>query len=217
MLPVGRLTMVRAFPKSELIRAMSFVAIPGLIGPMLGPVAGGFIIGYFHWSVIFFVNIPIGIAGLWMVYRHLPNFRDERNVPVDFVGLVLFGSGIALLSYVLEVFGNHTLSVREIAGLLGISAALLIAYGINSARTLHPLLRLGLFQDSHVPLLGERQLLHAPRHRRHAVPVAAALSGRLRIHADPIGAADHAAGGRGDEPQAHDAAATAQHSATAAC
>ena len=48
MVPVGRLTMVRTFPKSELIRAMSFVAIPGLIGPMLGPVAGGFIVGYFH-------------------------------------------------------------------------------------------------------------------------------------------------------------------------
>ncbi|MGA2777568.1 MAG: DHA2 family efflux MFS transporter permease subunit [Steroidobacteraceae bacterium] len=146
MLPVGRLTMVRAFPKSELIRAMSFVAIPGLVGPMLGPVAGGIIIGYFHWSVIFFVNIPIGIAGLWMVYRHLPNFRAERNFPLDFVGLVLFGSGVALLSYVLEVFGNHTLSIREIVGLLAISAALLIAYGINTARTLHPLLRLSLFR-----------------------------------------------------------------------
>ena len=146
MLPVGRLTMVRAFPKSELIRAMSFVAIPGLIGPMLGPVAGGFIIGYFHWSVIFFVNIPIGIAGLWMVYRHLPNFRAERNYPLDFVGLVLFGSGIALLSYVLEVFGDHMLSGREITGLLAISAALLTAYGINTAHTLQPLLRLSLFE-----------------------------------------------------------------------
>jgi len=146
MLPVGRLTMVRAFPKSELIRAMSFVAIPGLVGPMLGPVAGGFIIGYFHWSVIFFVNIPIGIVGLWMVYRHLPNFRAERNSPLDFVGLVLFGSGIALLSYVLEVFGNHSLSAREITGLLVMAAALLAAYGLHSARAIHPLLRLGLFR-----------------------------------------------------------------------
>ena len=60
MVPVGRLTMVRTFAKSELIRAMSFVAIPGLIGPMLGPIAGGLIVGYFHWRVIFFVNIPIG-------------------------------------------------------------------------------------------------------------------------------------------------------------
>jgi hypothetical protein len=96
--------------------------------------------------MIFFVNIPIGITGLWLVYRHLPNFIAERNYPLDFVGLVLFGSGIALLSYVLEVFGNHTLSSREIAGLLALAAALLVAYGINTKRTAHPLLGLYLFK-----------------------------------------------------------------------
>src|SRR5271168_2921938 len=144
MLPVGRLTMIRAFAKSELIGAMSFVAIPGLIGPMLGPLLGGLIIGYFHWSVIFFVNIPIGLCGLYMVYRHLPNYREKRNYALDIIGLVLFGSGIALLSYVLEVFGETTLSGREILGLLAISAALLGAYGLHSMRTRHPLLRLGL-------------------------------------------------------------------------
>ncbi len=146
MLPVGRLTMVRTFAKSELIRAMSFVSIPGLIGPMLGPLLGGLIIHYFHWSIIFFVNIPIGLAGLYLVYRHLPNYRERTNFPLDIVGLVLFGSGISLLSYVLEVFGEHTLSGREIAGLLAISGALLGAYGLHSMRTLHPLLRLGLLR-----------------------------------------------------------------------
>src|ERR1700735_2704206 len=144
MLPVGRLTMVRTFAKSELVRAMSFVAIPGLIGPMVGPLIGGLIIGYFHWSVIFFVNIPIGLCGLYMVYRHLPNYRERRNFPLDIVGLVLFGSGVSLLSYVLEVFGETTLSGREILGLLAMSAALLGAYGLHSMRTTHPLLRLGL-------------------------------------------------------------------------
>ncbi|MGO9715598.1 MAG: DHA2 family efflux MFS transporter permease subunit [Steroidobacteraceae bacterium] len=146
MLPVGRLTMVRTFAKSELIRAMGFVAIPGLIGPMLGPLMGGMIIGYFHWSVIFFVNIPIGLAGLVLVYRHLPNYRAAKNHPLDIVGLVLFGSGIALLSYVLEVFGEHTLSGREITGLLAISAALLGAYGLQSSRNAYPLLQLGLMR-----------------------------------------------------------------------
>jgi EmrB/QacA subfamily drug resistance transporter len=144
MLPVGRLTMVRAFAKSELIAAMSFVAIPGLIGPMLGPLLGGLIIGYFHWSVIFFVNIPIGLCGLYMVYRHLPNYREQRNFTLDIIGLVLFGSGISLLSYVLEVFGETTLSGREILGLLAMSVALLGAYGLHTLRTAHPLLRLGL-------------------------------------------------------------------------
>src|SRR4029077_8312745 len=121
MMPVGRLTIVRTFAKSELIRAMSFVAIPGLIGPMLGPIVGGLIVGYFHWRIIFFVNIPIGLAGLYLVYRHLPDFRGDRIVPLDVPGLILFGSGIALLSYVLEVFGEHTLSGKEILALLAIS------------------------------------------------------------------------------------------------
>ncbi len=146
MLPVGRLTLVRSFARSELIRAMSFVAIPGLVGPMLGPLLGGLIIAYFHWSVIFFVNIPIGFVGLFLVRKHLPNFRAAKNQPLDFVGLVLFGSGISLLSYVLEVFGDHSLSGREIASFLALSAALLAAYGVHSVRTPHPLLRLSLMR-----------------------------------------------------------------------
>jgi MFS family permease len=81
MLPVGRLTLVRTFAKSELIRAMSFVAIPGLVGPMLGPLLGGLIVAYFHWSVIFFVNIPIGFLGLFLVRKHLPNYRAAKNYP----------------------------------------------------------------------------------------------------------------------------------------
>src|ERR1700682_5820387 len=61
MLPVGRLTMVRTFAKSELIRAMSFVSIPALVAALVGPLAGGLIVGYFNWRVIFFVNIPVGL------------------------------------------------------------------------------------------------------------------------------------------------------------
>src|ERR1700674_3894130 len=145
MVPAGRLTIVRTFAKSELIRAMSFVAIPGLIGPMLGPIAGGLIVGYFHWRVIFFVNLPIGLTGLYMVYLHLPDYREKSN-PLDIVGLILFGSGIALLSYVLEVFGEHTLGAREILGLLAISMLLLTGYGLRATSTAHPLLPLTLFR-----------------------------------------------------------------------
>ena len=145
MVPVGRLTMVRTFAKSELIRAMSFVAIPGLVGPMLGPIAGGLIVGYFHWRVIFFVNLPIGLIGLCLVYLHLPDYR-EKSDPLDTVGLILFGSGIALLSYVLEVFGEHTLSVREILGLLVTSILLLGGYGIHATKIRFPLLALSLFR-----------------------------------------------------------------------
>jgi len=146
MVPVGRLTLVRSFPKSELIRAMSFVAIPGLIGPMLGPLAGGFIVDYLHWRAIFFLNIPFGIAGLILVYLHLPDYREKAVKPLDFVGLILFGSGIALLSYVLEIFGEHTLGTGEILGLLAISLSLIVGYGVHALQAAYPLLQLNLFR-----------------------------------------------------------------------
>ncbi len=146
MVPVGRLTLVRTFPKSELIRAMSFVAIPGLVGPMLGPVAGGFIVGYFHWRLIFFINLPIGLLGLYMVFRHLPDYRQENSPPLDLVGLILFGLGIGLLAYVLEVFGEHTLSDSTLLLLLVVAALCLVAYGMRAGRIKFPLLRLTLFK-----------------------------------------------------------------------
>lgn len=145
MVPVGRLTLVRTFAKSELIRAMSFVAIPALVGPMLGPIAGGLIVGYLHWRFIFFVNIPIGLIGLLMVYLHLPDYREKTH-PLDIVGLILFGSGIALLSYVLEIFGEHTLSTAEILGLLAVSLALIGGYLVHAREIEFPLLRLSLFR-----------------------------------------------------------------------
>jgi EmrB/QacA subfamily drug resistance transporter len=145
MVPVGRLTLVRALPKSQLVRAMSFVAVPALIGPMLGPIAGGVITDYLHWSVIFFLNVPIGLAGLYLVYRYLPDYRQNETPALDLRGLVLFSSGITLLSYVLEVFGEHRLGTSAILGLLALSALLLAGYGLNAARTVQPLLDLGLF------------------------------------------------------------------------
>ncbi|HTB63028.1 MAG TPA: DHA2 family efflux MFS transporter permease subunit [Opitutales bacterium] len=146
MVPVGRLTLVRTFAKNELIRTMSFVAIPALVGPMLGPVTGGLIVGYLHWRFIFFVNIPIGLVGLLMVYLHLPDYREEKSKPLDLIGLILFGTGIGLLSYVLEIFGDHTLSPREIFGLLAISLTLIAGYALHAQKIKFPLLQLSLFQ-----------------------------------------------------------------------
>src|SRR6266481_3414962 len=138
MVPVGRMTMVRTFPKSELIRAMSFVAVPSLVGPMLGPLLGGLAVHYLHWSVVFFVNIPVGLAGLYLVWRFLPDYREDKTHPLDVLGLILFGSGVALLSYVLEVFGENSLGDFEILGLLALSALLLTGYGINALHHRHP-------------------------------------------------------------------------------
>jgi len=146
MVPVGRLTMVRTFPRSELVRAMAYVAIPSLIGPMLGPLAGGVIVKWLHWRLIFLLNLPFGLAGLYLVYRNLPDYRAERSDRLDVVGLILFGAGVGLLSYLLEIFGEHFLSGAAIAALLVLALALLFAYGRHAVTTPHPLLRLGLLR-----------------------------------------------------------------------
>lgn len=145
MVPVGRLTLVRTFAKEELVRAMSFVSIPALVGPMLGPLVGGLLVGI-HWRLIFFVNIPIGLGGLYFVYSFLPDYRGSKLAPLDYVGFCLFGTGVALLSYVLEVFGEHTLGLAAVVGLLATALALLVAYGRHAMRSKAPLLRLGLLR-----------------------------------------------------------------------
>ncbi len=145
MVPVGRLTLVRTFDKADLLRTMSFVAIPALVAPMLGPIAGGVIVGYLHWRFIFFLNIPIGLAGLILVYLHLPDYREVNAHPLDVVGLLLFGSGIALLSYVLEIFGERSLSSWETSGLLTLAFCSLSGYGFHASTLSFPLLQLKLF------------------------------------------------------------------------
>lgn len=145
MLPVGRLAIVRAFPKAELLRAMNFVVIPALIGPLLGPTIGGLVVHWMSWRLIFFVNLPVGIIALFLIWRYMPDFQGEERRPLDVVGMVLFGAGIALLSWLLEVFGDHHLDATSALILLLLSLALLGAYGIHARRIPYPLLRLSLF------------------------------------------------------------------------
>lgn len=146
MTPVGRLALVKAFPRSELLRTMNYVIIPAMIGPLIGPFTGGVIVHFFPWRVIFFLNVPLALLGLWMVGRYMPDFRDEEAPPLDRIGFLLFGSGIALLSYVLEVFGEHTLVTGHILFLLGMSLLLLMGYGWHERHTALPVLELALFK-----------------------------------------------------------------------
>lgn len=146
MMPVGRLAIIRTFPKSELLKAMNFVIIPALIGPLLGPTVGGVIVHWLSWREIFFVNLPVGLVALWLIHRHMPDYRSDTPRPLDIVGVVLFGSGAALLSWLLEVFGEHGLDRAATAGLFMVAIGLLVAYGWHAGRVDHPLLRLALFK-----------------------------------------------------------------------
>jgi EmrB/QacA subfamily drug resistance transporter len=146
MTPVGRLAIVRTFAKSELLVAMNFVIIPALIGPLLGPTVGGLIVHWMSWREIFFVNVPMGIAALIIIRRYMPDYHGDRPRPLDVVGLVLFGSGTAIIAWLLEVFGEHTIDELSAVVLLVVALSLLGAYGWHARQAAHPLLRLALFK-----------------------------------------------------------------------
>ncbi|MCC6414494.1 MAG: MFS transporter [Opitutaceae bacterium] len=146
MTPVGRIALVRTFPRSDLLRTMNYVIIPALIGPMIGPFVGGVIVHWLHWRVVFFINLPFAIAGLWLVRRYMPNYVDEAVPPLDRLGFLFFGAGIALLSYVLEVFGEHSVSAGQLTLLAVAALALLTVYGWHAQRIEKPVLSLWLFR-----------------------------------------------------------------------
>lgn len=146
MMPVGRLTIVRTFPKSELLSAMNFVIVPALIGPLLGPTVGGLIVHWLTWRDIFFINVPVGITAIFLAHRYMPDYRGEAARPLDLIGLVLFGTGVALLSWLLEIFGEHQIDITSAAVLMLIALSLLLAYGWHARDTVYPLLQLALFR-----------------------------------------------------------------------
>jgi EmrB/QacA subfamily drug resistance transporter len=145
MMPVGRIAIIRTFPKHELLAAMNFVIIPALIGPLLGPTVGGLIVHWLTWRDIFFINVPVGLVAIFLAHRYMPDYHGDAPRPLDLIGFVLFGTGVALLSWLLEVFGEHKLDVTSASVLLLISIALLAAYVWHAKDAPFPLLRLSLF------------------------------------------------------------------------
>jgi len=146
MTPVGRIALVRSFPRSEMITAMNYVVIPALIGPLVGPFLGGLIVHWWHWRVIFLINLPFAAIGLWLARRHMPDFNDPDTPKFDTWGFILFGAGVALFSYVLEIFGEHTLPVWLSGVLLGVAAVLLAFYGWHSRHIAEPVLAMWLLR-----------------------------------------------------------------------
>jgi EmrB/QacA subfamily drug resistance transporter len=146
MTPVGRLILVRSIDKRLLVNAMSWVTIPALVGPICGPPLGGFITTFASWHWIFIINVPIGLIGLVMATRYIPEVRAETPTPFDFVGFVLSGLGIGGLAFGLSVLGLEYLPVWIVASLLGVGAVSTAAYIVYARRNPAPILNLKLFK-----------------------------------------------------------------------
>ncbi|TDR76577.1 DHA2 family efflux MFS transporter permease subunit [Paludibacterium purpuratum] len=146
MVPVGRLVIVRTTAKSDLVRALSYLTIPALLGPVIGPPLGGFISTYFHWRWIFFINIPIGIAGIVLGGRYIANLREDHVPPLDIVGFLLSGIGLSALMLGLAAEGRHMMSTAAALLMTLMGSALMVLYLRHYRRCREPLLDLSLFR-----------------------------------------------------------------------
>lgn len=144
MTPVGKLALIRTFPKKELLKAMNFAIIPALIGPVLGPLVGGYMVDYLSWHWIFLINIPFGLIGILLSLKYMPDYKSPI-IDFDLKGFLIFASASLLLSISLELFGN---TVRLTPVLLVLMSGFLMLYWYyrHAVTDNNPLFPLNLFQ-----------------------------------------------------------------------
>lgn len=145
MVPVGRLVLLRTVPKHDLVRALSWLTIPALVAPMIGPPLGGFISTYFDWRWIFLINLPIGLLGMVLAWRFIPDIREPAG-RLDAIGFALSALGLALAMSGISVLGRELMPMSAALAMLALGLALLAAY-VHHARTHpRPLIDLSLFR-----------------------------------------------------------------------
>lgn len=144
MTPVGKLALIKTFPKNELIKAMNYAIIPALIGPVLGPLVGGYLVDYLSWHWIFLINIPIGILGIVLSIKYMPDFKSDQ-LEFDLKGFLIFAAASLCLSIAFEFLGN-TAHVTPILLILFLGFLMLYFYYRHAKRDENPIFPLNLFQ-----------------------------------------------------------------------
>jgi len=146
MVPVGRIIIFRSLPKSDFIRAVNYLTVPALLGPVVGPPLGGFITTYLHWRLIFVINIPIGIFGIWLANRHIANLHEEHPGRLDWPGFVLSAGGASLFMLGLSLVGSSLVAFGQALAMCLIGAALLVIYWFYAQRVQKPVLDLAFLR-----------------------------------------------------------------------
>lgn len=144
MVPVGRIVVLRAIPKHELVGALAWLTIPALAGPVMGPPLGGFITTYFDWRYIFWINVPIAVLGIWLIGRFIPDGEPQEPGKFDTLGFFLLGPGLASLLTGTTIAGLGLLDPVSNALLTGTGAALIALYVAHALRVPMPIIDLRL-------------------------------------------------------------------------
>src|SRR5580692_7126670 len=153
MTPVGRVIVLKSVPKLQLVQAMNYITIPAVLGPLLGPSVGGFIVTYFSWPWIFFINLPIGLGGILAVQLFIPEVHAEKVAPLDLRGFVLIGMAGAGLVFGFEAIGRGVAPMSVILASIAAGAVCSGLYLVHVRHTSEPiidlsLLRIGTFAAS---------------------------------------------------------------------
>ena len=146
MVPVGRLLLLRTTERRDLVRAMAYLTIPALLGPMLGPPVGGAITTFFNWRYIFWINVPIGVLGVTLVTLFIENIREDEVRRLDIAGFLLSAVGLASLVFGLTILGRSILPTWGVLALMGFGAAVLVLYVRHARRVENPILDLSLLR-----------------------------------------------------------------------
>lgn len=144
MVPVGRLLLLRSVARNELVNALSYLTVPALLGPIAGPLLGGFITTYFHWRWIFWINVPIGVAGMILATLFIEDIKGDIPSPLDVKGFLLSGFGLAFLLFGLGGIGRGLMPWEDATLLTALGAIALAAYTLHARRAAFPLLDLRL-------------------------------------------------------------------------
>jgi len=146
MVPVGRLVLLRTAAKQELVAAMAWLTVPALLGPVLGPPVGGFIVTYFSWRWIFDINIPIGILGIVLVSLFVEDVREPPRGRFDGVGLLLCGVALSCLMFGLETAGRGVVPQDLTEAMIGVGLVAIVGYILHAWNHPAPLLDLSLMR-----------------------------------------------------------------------
>jgi EmrB/QacA subfamily drug resistance transporter len=146
MVPVGRLVLLRTAAKQELVAAMAWLTVPALLGPVMGPPVGGFIVTYFSWRWIFDINVPIGILGIVLVSLFVEDVREPSRGRFDGIGLLLCGIALSGLMFGLETAGRGVVRQSTTLAMIGVGLLAVVGYLLHARRHPAPLLDLSLMR-----------------------------------------------------------------------
>ncbi len=196
MVPVGRLTVMKIVPRAQYMAAMTFVTLPGQIGPLLGPALGGVLVEYASWHWIFLINIPVGIVGAMATFMLMPNYTIETR-RFDLPGFLLLAIGMAVLTLALDGSKSMGISPWTLAGLAAGGAAAILLY-LFHAKKLRCVIQPAIVPHAHVFTGVAGQFCRAYRQRYAAVYDAGLFTNwswfftvSCRFDDDPHGAGQH--------------------------